>query len=302
MKFALILLMFPAMFMLVPAALADYSHTNPKIASEKVSEGKAKRTIPGEFDKRKALALIYPNYDELEAGDIRWKPDGPEQDKLKEMLSEEVETVDIHVTLAEPFQQGGIDRYILITETVPSELDYTCHACAPVIGGAIFSKVGNKWQLDVEHKYITKMGSYGRAPEGKLVKIGSDKHGVLFREFDMHGGVGEVEYAVLISEVERSLKEVISTSTNFLSQRNCVEVEVLETCYSYNSKLEFVPGSNPSYFDLRVATSGTKPAKDNRIVHFKEVRIYSYDKPTQQYREIEKVKKQDKPREKKKAK
>lgn len=64
MKFAFLLLMFPAIFMLVPAALPDYSHANHKITSEKINKGKAKRTIPGEFDQRKALELIYGNYDE----------------------------------------------------------------------------------------------------------------------------------------------------------------------------------------------------------------------------------------------
>lgn len=112
-----------------------------------------------------------------------------------------VETVDIRVTLSEPFQQGGIEKYILITETAPPEPNYTCHLYAPVIGGAIFSKVGNKWQLDVEQKYIKKMGIYGSAPKGKLIKIGPDKYGVLFHEEDAHADTGEIENAVLFTEI-----------------------------------------------------------------------------------------------------
>jgi hypothetical protein len=86
------------------------------------------------------------------------------------------------------FREGDRDMHILLTETSPLEWN-ACHACGVVLGGALFSYGEFGWEAVVETPLIEHVGGFGEAPDGELIKVGPDEHGVQFRTRDVGIGV-----------------------------------------------------------------------------------------------------------------
>ncbi|MEK6337151.1 MAG: protein kinase [Acidobacteriota bacterium] len=242
-------------------------------STDKPAEMPTKKFFTGEFNVGKALELLYGSYDyqkkyvkwKLTAEDIKKSPIGEQGSGL-------VGTVYTAPNFFQSFTQAGAQRYLLITETVPAR--YDCHACAPAIGGAVFSQVGNNWQLEAENKLITTMGSFGGAPKGKLIKIGQDRHGAMFNAGGMGQGISE-EVAVVIADVGETLKEIL-TIDEFGGDNGGACGEGMAPCYSFTSKLEFVPGANAEFYDAKVTTTGTKEDDQGKVRRANAVKKYLY--------------------------
>jgi hypothetical protein len=52
--------------------------------------------------------------------------------------------------------------------------------------------------------------------------------------------------------------------------------EGLATCYSFSSKLEFVPGSNAEFYDARLTTTGTKEDDAGNVRRANAIRKYTF--------------------------
>ena len=89
-----------------------------------------------------------------------------------------------------PFEVKGIEKHVIVTATVPADEPYECHQCAPLIGGAVFERVGNQWVMKAEDKYIAVTGEFGTIENDdiSLARIASNEYGVLFRGNSVHQG------------------------------------------------------------------------------------------------------------------
>ncbi|MEW6730764.1 MAG: hypothetical protein AB1489_05455 [Acidobacteriota bacterium] len=242
------------------------NNNQPSPAKSESTPGK--KTVTGTLDDEKILKLLYGNYNAKEKR-AEWKP--TEEDLNKFEWPSEIDTAYTSVGLAVNFQQGGSERFLVITQTAPPEI--ISHASGGIVGGALFTKVGDAWQLDLDQKYIDQMGGYNAAPEGNLVKIGPDKYGVLFRPGFTNQGY-TVESLVIISEIDKQFREIALVEEIYQDNEGSCGGDLGE-CWKYDSKIEFVPGSNPLYFDLKVTTSGTKQS-DDKVINFNEVRTYRF--------------------------
>ncbi|MGD2151197.1 MAG: hypothetical protein PVF99_11355, partial [Desulfobacterales bacterium] len=75
------------------------------------------------------------------------------------------------------FYKDGIQkRFIQISINGES-----CHFCPGLIGAVIFSERNGRWEVEFEDETFAKFGCYGVPPEAKLIKIGSDRYGLLFQ-------------------------------------------------------------------------------------------------------------------------
>jgi serine/threonine protein kinase len=240
----------------------------------KLPDFPTKKYFTGSFDVGKALELIYGSYDSQKKY-VKW---GLTADDLKNSpLAAETGgfgpgTVYTASNFLKSYTQGGRQRYLLITETVPAK--YDCHACAPIIGGAVFSQVGDNWQLETDTKIISTMGSWGGAPEGKLVKIGPDRYGVLYQPGYTGQGITS-EIAVMIAETADKLAEVLDVK-DYSGDNGGTCGEGLATCYSFTSKLEFIPGANADYYDAKITTTGTKEDDNGVIRSANAVKKYTF--------------------------
>jgi hypothetical protein len=238
------------------------------------------KTLSGRADAGKALRLLYGNYDAGQ-GSARWTLSQPEIERF-EFNPDDFEKGrrDVFVKLVfwGLFKQGGQERYILITGAAPPH--YECHACAPIIGGAIFSRSGNVWKLDTDTRFITRMGSYGEVnSDGLLVSIGPDRHGVLFRP----GWTGQgytYQSVVILGETGGEIREIASIpQTDGDNVGTCGEKEepANQPCFSYQARVDFVPGRNREYHDLRIRTTGTKLNDAGKLQRVNETTRYSFD-------------------------
>jgi len=250
------------------ASAADHPTTS------KPADVPTKKFFTGEFDTGKALELIYGSYDSQKKYS-KWKVT---KEDIQSLPSEDRSTGIQPGTgytaanFAKPFTQAGVARFFVITETVPAH--YDCHACAPIIGGATFSKQGDAWQLDTLTKEVSTMGSWGSAPEGKLIKIGPERYGVVFQPGYTGQGITS-ESAVVIAETTENVREVLVVD-EYGADNSGTCGEGLAPCYSFSSKLEFVAGSNPEFYDARVTTTGTKEDKDGNVRRANAVKKYTF--------------------------
>jgi hypothetical protein len=248
--------------------------TDHPVTATKPADVPTKKSFTGDFDTGKALELIYGSYDSQKKY-AKWKLT---KEDIQRLPSEDRSTgispgtVYTAANFAKSFTQGGVQRFFVITETVPAH--YDCHACAPIIGGATFSKQGDAWQLDTETKEVSTMGSWGSAPEGKLTKIGPERYGVIFQPGYTGQGITS-EAVVVIAETTENLRQVLIVD-EYGADNSGTCGEGLATCYSFSSKLEFVAGSNPEFYDARVTTTGTKEDKDGNVRRANAVKKYTF--------------------------
>ena len=75
------------------------------------------------------------------------------------------------------FQKNGIQkRFVQILANSES-----CRFCSGLIGAVIFSESNGTWEVEFENENFDRFGCHGVPPEAKLVKIGSDRHALLFQ-------------------------------------------------------------------------------------------------------------------------
>jgi hypothetical protein len=125
----------------------------------------------------------------------------------------------------------------------------------PSIDGAIFDRTATGWKLHSFHSDITKIGSYGIAPNGELIQIGNGKQAVLFKTTYANQGY-TTDCLVIIAETENGLGVVfkLTSADKYMTVENQKDV----TKWEWNSSLEFQPvTSNDEYYQLVVTYYGT---------------------------------------------
>jgi hypothetical protein len=250
----------------------------PMPAESKLSESKVSKptiSLEGEFDNSKALRAMYgsANYN-AEQKRALWRPSKAELDRFS--FFSDIKTVSSRVLFSKAFQQDETERYFVVTRTAPTKEN--CEDCVPFLGGAVFTKVGDEWQLDTQNRAITRTGMHGELSGGRAVKIGADKYGVLFHWKAASMGITE-EGDLLLAETKNGLKEVFSMVTGGNNKIHCHEKGMYEddpSCWAYSSKLEFVPAANASYYELKVSMQGTKQVEDNNVIKVRETKRFAY--------------------------
>lgn len=197
------------------------------------------------FDIPRAMELLYGDEGTLETSPqgeviVRIPPSPGSEDDQDQI---------IRILLTAAYREADEEMHVLITETGPEGTG--AHAAMAQIGGAVFHVVDNTWQLEIEQRSITMMGSFGHAPAGDLMQIGPDRHGFLF-EPDWMGQGNEAQYAVLIGIVGQTMKPIFNHEIFFHG-------ETENTVWEYTSEMDFVPGGNPDYYDIHLTTQGTQP-------------------------------------------
>lgn len=230
-------------------------------------------SLEGEFDSTKALRAIYGTYN-TEQKRAQWKPTKEELNRFS--FYNNIQTLYSRAYFIKSFQQSGFERYFVITRTAPSKSD--CEDCVPVLGGAVFTKNGDEWELNSQSKLITRTGLHGELSGGRIVKIGAEKYGVMFHWKATSDGIAE-EGDLLIAETKGGLKEVFSMVTGGDNKKHCEEVGAYAddpSCWSYRSKIDFVANANSSFYDLRVTSEGTKQVEESEILPIRETKRFVY--------------------------
>jgi hypothetical protein len=231
---------------------------------------------PGEFDPRLALKLIFGSDSTVYADDkgevyAVWQA-SPEDARTMFRDPERANPVRTHVTSALPFRQDNMDKYLVLTESLPNT-GGDCVLCAPALGGALFTWRDGTWQIDVADRSFMPLGRWGSAPQGQLAKIGPDKHGVEFRyKYDSQGYI--YEYLIIVGALGDEFRVILDEKISESNSGACGPQAGIE-CYGYSSDTSYVVGANPEYYDLVIKTLGTR-LTDQKPTWFNETKAFTF--------------------------
>ena len=178
-----------------------------KLVCDKAEEG---RMIVGAFDDIKALEILYGPY-LPEAKSALWQNIAPP----KNMDILEKNDGLVRTFLSKDFTENGVEKHLQLTATKPNIPDgYDCHACAPLVGAAIFVKIGDKWRVEAHYPYLGILGHSGQPPKMSWLQVGKDKFALLTEGGDMHQGIGSAYVGVDFLN-ELGLKPILSFGADF---------------------------------------------------------------------------------------
>jgi hypothetical protein len=196
--------------------------------SEKQSDKKPKE-LKGAYDAQKALALIY--------GSLEWN-----DKKLSEYFKDKTVGY-ISLDFDSIYTEGGKEKHFVIAHITPSPIEeYRCHACTPLVGGAVFAKSKNGWVVESENKVMGWGNAFGE--DFKLEKIGADKAGLVLRIQDVHQGYENKSTKLFIS-YNGKLNPVLEVGFGESPGPGAC----MEGAEAQSINVRFEPGNQSEYFD-----------------------------------------------------
>lgn len=148
----------------------------------------------------------------------------------------------IEVAYETGFTEGGQEKVMVIARLTPEPpQEFTCHACAPLLGGAVFVRTGDAWKIE-SRTQILGFGNSG-GTHFSLDLLGPQRHAVLVRLDDTHQGYEQQRINVIMA-LEGALVPVLSVGFD--------ESPGADACAGGKPQsvhLEFKPGSDSTYFD-----------------------------------------------------
>lgn len=157
-----------------------------------------------------------------------------------------------------PIDSRNPNRFLAITAAALGD----CHICQVRIDAAVVESEGSVWRLESVGKGLATMGSMGQIQPGSPVAIGPNMLAVIVRGAYASQGQYEQDTAIIgIIKGQVGVlfllrdTELYDATVVFEDCRNRTQVPTCQ--WGYTTNLEFVPGSNPEVFDLRVTQTGT---------------------------------------------
>ena len=160
---------------------------------------------------------------------------------------------------------SGSLNFVLVTYAVPKrDEEYYCHACAPTIGMAVFSRKGSDWMMAASNAAVTDAGEFGKPPTDiGLVQAGANRHAVMID--DVGEGNGETTAVLLImapwsGNVNLALERIVSDD-----DAGACEPDGGLPCYGNHRSVRFLREGTADYYELQLSLTGTDlPLSDLR--------------------------------------
>ena len=193
-----------------------------------------------------------------------------------------------------PYRQGEPEKVLLLTETRSRE---SFHSATALIGGGLFTRVGEGWRLELADRAITAVGSIGAAPGFDISVQSAGERGFIAILTDGSTHMGStVTWLVLLSDTgarEQRIGVVGRVEDTSAESGSCPSGEGEESefagmgpCFSYDSKWKLVPNPERALPDMVVTTAGTHLGEGKRpqVESFHKVRTFSVS-PAGEYSE-----------------
>jgi hypothetical protein len=218
----------------------------PNVSTEKVS------VVPGPLTKRSILSLLFGNYDP-KSQSSKWPATAPCQDPFGSHPECTTIVVRVH-----HYRVSGAERVLVLLATPPPAPGEDCHACAPVVGDAIFAPAGSNWQLVSDNPSIGSFGEYGKVGKYEIVRIGQGSVGVVF----LPEGTGQgflTQSMQVFAELDGKLTHVLTVDDIAGNNEGaCSGAPFNQPCWAYRSTYAFKASPSSSLYDLLVTTKGTE--------------------------------------------
>lgn len=173
-------------------------------------------------------------------------------------------TVQVSVELMAEVGENGTDKVYLVASAKPAGYPegYTCHACQPAIGAAVFVAQEGNWALQSSNPAIGFYGGWGDSPRVDLVRAGPDKRGFMLSKEDIAQGYAW-STKVLLLPFNRTVVEAWSIEDEQDNAGAIDPTDKLNKQQPYHSSAAFrfyAPDSDhvsfDDYYDIEVISRG----------------------------------------------
>jgi hypothetical protein len=205
--------------------------------------------IPTGFDLAFAMNALYGNYDTADGTSTSTAP----VTGLEYTNFQAGQKVSVKPFFAAADTTTG--EVFLATFAVPAEGEFDCHACAPLVGLAVFEKSGAAWKVEASEKPDIIFGQYGNPAKAQLFQVGPSHSGIELSDTDGGQGVADSHVMFLVpwkGGFSQAYAGIVASNNS-----DYCGAQADSPCYAYMSNLKFVKGENPDYYDLTIETSGT---------------------------------------------
>lgn len=225
--------------------------------------------VPPEFDLANAMKSIYGNFDEAAKTSVFIVP----EDFPHHFFEQGDRAVASAFFIAKGRDSGAEKMFLVIDAVLPMPTYFKCHACAPLIGAAVFVKSGGAWRIESSSTAILVDGNSGYPPDARLIEIGPQRMGIELKDTYVGQGSTTTFIAMLIpwhGEIRDAI-EVIIGDDDLGECRKGVD------CYKTRRQVRLVRGANPDYDDVVVTTSGTeRDEKRGAVVRVRGVETWRF--------------------------
>lgn len=182
----------------------------------------------------------------------------------------------ITVVHKESYTQDGVDKLFVITQLTPQG-DFSCRLCYPDVGAAVFAQVEGGWQLEAVSPNMGQFGMWGEIYSGSLTEIGDGTYGMWFSTYFGGGAMSfSSEGQALMYPVGNAVEFIFTSATELSNLAFCEQVAA--ECYSWTAEIAFVPGPNVRFNDIRLRSTGTRPAESGEgLERADEEKLYRFD-------------------------
>jgi len=151
----------------------------------------------------------------------------------------------------------GSDEFLFLTYAKPRDQSFDCHACAPMIGMAEFTRSGQSWIITASSHAVVTSGEFGKPPSDiRAVKVGPGHVGVQIKDVGSGGGETTVVLILLIPylrTVNLAFERIIADD----DAGTCGDEGGSLPCYANRRYIAFLQGPDPEYYDLELSLAGT---------------------------------------------
>jgi hypothetical protein len=141
------------------------------------------------------------------------------------------------------------------------------HANGATISVYVFTHQDGAWVFEKGKREVIESGANGRAPDGRLIRLGDAKYGLLFQGGDMQQGYTN-DYAFIIGVSDQEIAPVAQFALGESNEGTCSDDpkergDLIGECWSYEGKLQFLRDGESPYYAIRVRYEGTKVRSDD---------------------------------------
>jgi hypothetical protein len=224
-----------------------------------------------DLTEKQAFMLIFGNYNNTNKTAI-WKNIPIAKENNNAYFSKKIGVVS--TVFFQPYHENGKKKFFLLTNTKPIDIPFECHACRPLLSGAVFSQEKSGWAIEAQQLFMGYDGEYGIAPKAKLIQVGRDKFGLILTFKYVSAEMTDEEETLLIpykKNITTAYQETIY-SDNFNRCGRYIQ------CAAYSTKIYFDTSKETDFYPMKVTKFGTDndPEQQNRAVPVNEELIYKF--------------------------
>jgi hypothetical protein len=267
-------------FIAIMIAVASFLHPTPALS------------LPTEdghplFDESEGMRTLFGNYEPKSGTARSTVPDDRTFDLNGSGFKAGDELV-VRPFWRSAYKAGGVQKTVLLTYAVPFDPDwkpivagdqpFSCHACAPLIGMAIFAWSNMKWSLEASQSLVTRAGGWGLPPSVvRLVKIGRDRTGVELTPVDEGQGITTTSKQI-VALPGSTISKVLNLLVAEDDHGGCDPRQPSDepSCYSYRKSITFRQGANADYYDIYAVLRGTDYGDDLSVHNVSGIEIFRF--------------------------